>query len=231
MSQHVSHTGPAPAVGAVAEIGRLTTHQRRLFDVLAEHPQGLTVRELAELLNAHANTVRGHLDSLEERGLVRSTVRPAAGRGRPSRLHQVRAASPATAGEYMVSIVNSLVSGLSADDEGAAERLGRAWGDSLVAAGRFELHPSNPRRALEVFLARMGSDPHIGPAGELELHHCPFMQADQPLPRTLCAFHRGAVEALVEAMAGPEAGVEMRAGTGDWCRVSLRGGKVNGDGG
>lgn len=217
--------GPQPVSLVMNNVARLTAHQRRIFDLIAESSAGLTVGELATLVGSHGNTVRGHIDVLEERQLVRSTTRLPAGRGRPSRVYQARATTPHLPVEYLAGLVRALVGSLAGDD-GAARALGRTWATDLVNDGRVDVWTLDPLRELESLLARMGCAPRRCPGGGIILQSCPFMDPGAPLPVSMCVLHEGAVEALVDAMARNRpalgiTGVELVARTGQGCMVRL----------
>lgn len=222
-----SAPGPRPSSDVVEEVARLTAHQRRLFDLLAARPAGLTVSELAVLLGSHENTVRGHLETLEARHLVRSTTRLPKGRGRPSRVYQARAATPHLPGEFLAGLIRTLMSTLAPErDDGVARTLGRVWALDLMAEGRFDAHTVDPLRELETLFAQMGCAPQACSGGVLELRHCPFMEPGTPLPSSVCSLHRGAIETLVDRVARNRpclgiTGAELTPRTGQGCLIRV----------
>jgi len=218
--------GPPPAGVVVDGVARLSPHQRRLFDILVDRPGGVTVSELAGLAASHEKTVRGHLEALRARNLVRSTVRPAIGRGRPSLVYEAQAGAPEMPGEYLASVVRTLV-GTLAEDDGAARALGREWARDLIATGRFDARVAEPVREFERLFARMGCVPLVAADGALHLRHCPFMEPEIPLPMAVCALHQGAVELLGEQVVHhrPDRGLaaaELHARTPEGCLIRLR---------
>src|SRR5664279_996073 len=56
----------------------------RLLTVLGRSVRPMGVRELAEAVDLHPNTVRQHLDQLVEAGLAVRDTAPSVGRGRPA---------------------------------------------------------------------------------------------------------------------------------------------------
>lgn len=222
---NVGAAGPDPGSSA-AELAALTPHQRRLFELVADHPGGLTVAELAALLSAHPNTIRGHLETLTARGLVRSSLRASPGRGRPSNVYQSTTAPPQVPGAHLASLLRSVVGSLAGDD-GAARALGRTWADVLIAEGKFDSHTVTPIAEFDMLFARMGCNPATSPGGMIELRTCPFAEKGRPLPTGVCALHQGAVEALAADIARHRpalgiTGVELRPFDGQCCTVHIR---------
>lgn len=218
--------GPWPSAGLVDDIASLTSHQRRLYDIVADHPNGLTVSEIAVLLSSHENTVRGHLEALEERALVRSTTRPPRGRGRPSKVYRAVASSPHLPGEHLASLVRSLVNSLT-NDGGAARALGRRWAEDLIAEGRFDPHTLTPLLEIETLFAHMGCGPEVCAGGTISLTRCPFVEPGAPLPSAVCSLHRGALETLTETVARNRpalgiTGVELHPFSGHGCTIRIR---------
>lgn len=226
MAMAIDVGGPAPIAEPLEEIASLTAHQRRLFDIIADHPEGLTVAELAVLVSSHDNTVRWHLETLESRGLVQATVRPPSGRGRPSRTYRSTATPPHLPGEHLASLVRSLVSSV-ADDSGTARALGRRWAEDLIAEGRFDPHTITPLAEIETLFARMGCAPVACAGGTIELGRCPFLEPGLPLPTAVCDLHQGALEALTAAVARNRpalgiTGVELHPYSGHGCTIRIR---------
>ncbi|MGM0386587.1 MAG: helix-turn-helix transcriptional regulator [Actinomycetota bacterium] len=219
--------GPSPSTRSLEAIASLTTHQRRLFDIVADHPTGLTVRQLAVLVASHENTVRGHLEALEKRGLLRASTRPSRGRGRPSKVYRTTAAAPHLPGEHLASIIRSLVGSLADDGGGAARALGRRWAEDLIAEGKFDSHTLTPLAEIEALFARMGCAPEVCAAGTIELGHCPFLEPGVELPPAVCALHQGALEMLTAAVARNRpalgiTGVELHPYSGHGCTIRIR---------
>lgn len=219
--------GPSPLSESLEEIASLTSHQRRLFDIVADHPDGLTVAELAVLVSSHDNTVRGHLEALEGRGLVLSSLRPPSGRGRPSKVYRSTVTQPHLPGEHLASLVRSLLASL-ADDGGAARALGRRWAEDLMAEDRFDSRSLTPLAEIEALFAHMGFAPVARPGGTIELGACPFVEPGVPLRPTVCALHQGALESLTAAVARNRpalgiTGVELHPFSGHGCTITIQG--------
>lgn len=84
----------------------LSPKQREVLNALQKFPQGTRAVEVAEALNMHVNTARGHLDELISVGAVRAVTAPAQGRGRPSLIFQVRVPDNRSIAEEYISLIN-----------------------------------------------------------------------------------------------------------------------------
>ncbi len=171
-----------------------------VFQELAGTRQPLSVRELAEALDLHPNTVRPHLEQMREVGLVevapihRGTV------GRPEHRYSLAPGSPTVGLEppghtLLAGLLASMAEqmGAALDDAGAA---GRAWGES--AARRTS--DDECAKALLAELHRLGFEPasaQQGPCLDVAFQHCPFRELAEAYPELVCNLHRGIVEGLV----------------------------------
>lgn len=219
----MSHPGPLPAAQLDCRAASLTLHQRRVLEVLLEHPEGLDVTQLGRFTGVHANTVREHVAALERGGLVTTSVRHGGRRGRPSRTYVAQAAPPGAASAHMAALVRLLVE--SMDDDRARE-IGRTWARGLLRTGRADARTTDPARELTRLLAETGFAPELRP-GVIHLYRCPFMDEGGRLPAQTCEVHRGALEELMGAFgrstAASDAGavrLEPFGGPGA-CRVIL----------
>lgn len=222
-----STKGPGPSATMLEEVASLTTHQRRLFDIVADHPAGLTVSQLAALVASHENTVRGHIEALESRGLLQASTRPPRGRGRPSKVYRATVSAPHLPGEHLASLIRSLVGALGDGDVGAARALGRRWAEDLMAEGKFDPHTLTPLAEIEALFARMGCAPAVCAGGTIELERCPFLEPGIELPPAVCALHQGALETLTAAVARNRpalgiTGVELHPFSGHGCTIRIR---------
>lgn len=126
--------GPAPVLaeppGAPA---------RRVLAALRVGARPATIRELADELGGHPNTVRLHLQRLVADGWVLEETRPAAGRGRPARVyraapHAEAAEADPVAEEYLglaTAFAEHLSRGEAPGEE--ARQVGRLWGARLAS--------------------------------------------------------------------------------------------------
>lgn len=148
------------------------------------------VAALAERLAIHPNTVRFHLDALEQEGLVARTTRPARGRGRPPVLYRSVGAGAHPARHYEL-LADVLVTAI-ADDPGARERAARA----AHARGRRYAEaaadgPADPVERLVGYLGEAGFAPDRASADVVELHNCPFREVVDREDAIACDVHAG----------------------------------------
>jgi predicted ArsR family transcriptional regulator len=122
-----------------------STHQRhrvlagltrsRLLAVLRQADGPVGVRELAETVGLHPNSVREQLDQLVDAGLVSRSIAPPAGRGRPG-LRYVAAPDqgdpdPNAYRELAGVLADQLA--LQPDPVAAATDAGERWGRTMAA--------------------------------------------------------------------------------------------------
>ena len=203
--------------------------RRRIAEVLAAAPGGLTPFELAEFVGLHHNAVRRNLDVLARAGVVVSERDAAAGRpGRPSRRYRLIAVDGlAEAGHgELVRLLLELV-----HRAGAGEREVEDFGRD---EGRLMGRHGEGISKLTQTLAELGFAPDdVTPdaarlAGELDLRlrHCPFAAAVLAEGGVLvCALHRGLTLGVID-VAAPDvylAGFEIRDPIAAGCRVHVRG--------
>lgn len=188
-----------------------------------------TVARVAEVVAAHPNGVRRHLDSLVEQGLV-ATADPgskgARGRGRPSVTYVVtpagRAALAATAApisaEYlgMAAAFASDLAERSATPADQARSIGRRWGRSLAAQrpaaqrapARRPAAQSVPAQVVAL-LDGLGFSPVRRPDGDVALRTCPLLAAARNNPEVLCQVHLGLVQGASATYGGASDGGEL----------------------
>jgi predicted ArsR family transcriptional regulator len=214
---------PSPAE-ALAQPSR-----RRIAEILASAPAGLTPFRLAEAVGLHHNAVRRHLEVLARAGVVVSEREAAAGRpGRPSRRYRLVAGEGlAEAGHReLVRLLVELIRRTGAGEHDV-EEFGRD-------EGRLLGHGQRTGAGLAEMLASLGFAPDDvtenaargGGELDLRLRRCPF--ADAVLAEgghLVCALHRGLTLGVLDATE-PDAylaGFEIRDPIAAGCRVHVRG--------
>lgn len=199
----------------------------QVLEVLRAAAEPMRVGEIAAEVGSHDNTVRGHLATLIERGLVESTTAPPEGRGRPAVLY---AAGPrpgrrtdeyrALAGAFAADLV---ASGDRPEVRVRARRIGRVWGQHLSADAPAQRRPKgqpaerrpegrpadrdNPsadppdagRARLEPTLVDLGFGPQRDERDRdlLRLTTCPLLDLAVANPDVICQVHLGLVEGVV----------------------------------
>ena len=197
-----------------------------VLQTLRRSDRPMDVREIAEVVELHANTVRSHLSLLTDRGLVVAAPEVRERPGRPRTLY-----TPADDDEqrdYRM-LAEALVAHLSAieDDRGeAALRAGRAQGERLVDS-RGPLPPLGAdaaRAAVTDLLRETGFRPRPSPDGiHIDLHHCPFRELAEAAPDVVCGVHLGMMRGALERMRAPVEAVRLRPfATPGHCVAELR---------
>jgi predicted ArsR family transcriptional regulator len=190
---------------ALAEPTRAT-----LYELLRSTTCPLDATELADGLGVHPNTVRSHLQVLEEAGLVVSVIEKRMRPGRPRRLFD--ASRDATEEEHQ-TLAAALASVLEPLEGGRtlAHEAGRQAGRKLVEdGGRDGLAPM--QRVVALLDAR-------GFAAQAEenaitMRRCPYGEVAGDHPAIVCGFHAGLIDGALE-----RAGATVRLGRLDaWAR-------------
>lgn len=178
----------------------VSTAQERLLDILRRLDGPATLAKLSEASGLHANTVRGHLDALRDRGRVTRLRGTPLGRGRPAWSYVAREAPYAALAEALAS---GLESGPGLPPAEAALHGGREWGERLQE--RLDLREQDPSERVLVALDHVGFRPRLGDDGHVRLTHCPFIDAARAHPEAVCNVHRGLVEGALGSRLQPGA--------------------------
>ena len=185
----------------------------RLLELLEQRAHD--VAELADHLELHINTVRGHLKVLEDAGLIRSTPEPRHGPGRP-RLTYVAVASPTPHSDPGYRLLAEMFVGLVGreldEPERRARQLGSAWGRYLVDAPPPSTDVDTDAAIGQVveLLGQLGFDPSLKAEADgricVRLRRCPFLEVAREHPDVVCSVHLGLMRG---AFAGLGADVEV----------------------
>jgi len=172
----------------------------------------LGVRELAERMSLHNNTVRKHLDLLVENGFATRLRDAVARRGRP---RYVYAAAPESSpAETQLSNYRLLASVFAAflhdadDPQATAEEAGRRFG-----ARSLDLAGAAPSAALERvvrMLDEIGFQPEPAAGGsEIRLRHCPFHELARDRQDVVCGIHLGLIRGALQQLGAPEEALRL----------------------
>lgn len=186
----------------------LSPKQRMVLNVVQSFAQGAKVTEVADALQMHVNTARGHLDELVAKGAARVTSAPATGRGRPSLIYSVRVPKGETIAQEYVSLIAVLAALADAASTGSSESAGSAatadaaslskartigaeWARTNLSSFRA---PSGKREEFLTTLLQlardMGFDPTTSP-DRITLNACPFVTENILPTPFICAMHAG----------------------------------------
>jgi predicted ArsR family transcriptional regulator len=190
----------------------------RLLELLRHEPD-LAAAALAERLGLHVNTVRTHLNLLEEAGLVETIVEDRDRPGRPRLLYRAVAGDgPSSPGpgeggyRFLAEILASFLDATSEDSSAAAEQAGRAWGSYIVDRPAPFRTPDAEEAVMHLvdLLDRFGFAPELdlGVPGspEIVLRRCPFLEVARDHQDVVCAVHLGLVRGALS-----ELGVDVQA--------------------
>lgn len=201
-----------------------------MLRVMGDLDRPASTPELAEALELHPNTIRGHMVILEEAGLVQRSTEERQTPGRPRALYSVT--GPTDEGpegyRFLAEILTTSLQ-LGTEDPGtAAEAAGQAWGRYLTEPARpGELPgPAEATERLVGMLADMGFEPD--PAGTeestvIDLHDCPFRELAREHSDVVCGIHRGLLKGTMEMLGGTATVESLEPFVGpSLCRTTVR---------
>jgi len=177
--------------------------RREVLAVLQRAVAPLSIVEIAERLGVHANTVRFHLDSLEERGRVERVAPPRSRPGRPALLFRARRGMDPDGPRNYQALAGVLAAGLAAepDAEARATESGRAWGRQLVAQSSEPAAGGAPVDRLVDVLDELGFAPERREGDEqIGLHHCPFLELVDERSDVVCPLHLGLMQGYLAGL-------------------------------
>lgn len=173
--------------------------------MLREAREPLSIVEVAQRLDIHANTARFHLDVLEREGRIERVAPRQVGPGRPAFLFRAsRAMDPAGPRNYEL-LASVLLTGIR-EDPAASRRVaaaGRAWGRRLAEAAP---ERSDPTNRLVALLDDLGFAPErrtTGSEDQIGLRHCPFLELAGPHADVVCPIHLGLMQGAMDSFGGP----------------------------
>lgn len=197
-----------------------------VLQTLRRSDRPMDVREIAEVVGLHANTVRSHLALLTDRGLVLAASEERDRPGRPRTLYTP--ADDDDRRDYRM-LAEALVAHLSAienDQSEAAVRAGQGQGERLVDSRgpRPPVDADTARAAVTDLLRETGFRPRPSPDGtHIDLHHCPFRELAEAAPEVVCGVHLGMMRGALQRMRAPLETVRLRPfATPGHCVAELR---------
>ncbi len=148
-------TVPDAVSNLFVESLKLSAKQRKVLDIIHEHPRGITATRIATIMGTTVNTLRGHLDELLAQEAIRAEAPNVGSRGRPALVYYSRVPdNRAIALEYitLVRVFAQYLSETTDNPQAAAYDIGRTW------ARQISTEPCDESELL-VRLAQMGFDP------------------------------------------------------------------------
>lgn len=179
----------------------------RLLAVLRQADGSVGVRELAETVGLHPNSVREQLDQLVDAGLVARSIAPPVGRGRPGLRYAAEPEDgdpdPNAYRELARVLADQLA--LQPDPAATATGAGERWGRAMVASTAPASTAAEAVDRMVMLLDNAGFAPER-PAGAgdlIRLHHCPFGPLAREHRDVVCGVHLGLMRGALRELGAP----------------------------
>ncbi|MEO7070925.1 MAG: ArsR family transcriptional regulator [Nostocoides sp.] len=179
--------------------------RRHLLQLLQTADAARDVHDLGRAMGLHPSTVRFHLETLRQAGLVTRERDRHPTVGRPRTVYGC--VTPADGDATYADLTRLFAAGLAefAEDRAArAEVLGGRWAEQVVpVAAERGAGPEEATRKVSQLFDRLGFDPELrsqGPTWQLALHACPFRAVARAYPEAVCAAHLGLLRGSVERL-------------------------------
>lgn len=201
---------------------RAGASRARVLQTLRQSPEGQGVREMADELGLHINTVRFHLDRLLAERAVTSRTED---RTEPGRPRLIFTAVPGGGVDedrrsyrLLATVLASFVASSVPDPAGAATEAGRTWGHYLTQRPAPYRSTGEQESITELvrILDELGFAPEPGPSQsgtaesggsesgrEVWLRNCPFLEIAREHRDVACAVHLGLMRGALEEMRAP----------------------------
>ncbi|WIM68613.1 transcriptional regulator [Corynebacterium breve] len=202
---------PRPASELFPRELQLSAKQTEVLEAIQSFPLGAKTTDIAKSLGMHVNTVRGHLEELIEKGAVRATTAPAAGRGRPSLIFHVTVPDHTAIADEYIHLIELLAEHIEGENlpEVAQEKayaIGRAWALNSLHSESGQIPPEEVVARLQNQLRGMGFDPEVKKKAatdedvDLALNACPFVAEAGVKPSAfVCAVHESFIETACQS--------------------------------
>ena len=180
-----------------------------LLDTLRRSRQPMTVKQLADEVGLHSNTVRFHLSRLTREGIVKEESAGPNGRGRPKLVYSAvpeKEEAPFNGYQLLAEILAGQLAATSPSPAQEALAAGQEWGRHLTERpGPFaSISADTALERLVVLLDDLGFAPETGEDGApLRLHSCPFRTVADQRPDVACSVHLGLMRGALTEMGAP----------------------------
>ena len=204
----------------------------RLLTVLGRSVRPMGVRELAEAVDLHPNTVRQHLDQLVEAGLAVRDTAPPIGRGRPALRYAAEPGSdeqdPA-AYRALAGVLAEQVA-LLPDGVGVARTAGERWGRALAHEATDSAPTTDAIRRLVELLDAAGFAPEapVTDGAPIRLRHCPFGTLARDHGEVVCGVHLGLMRGVLRELGAPFDALRLEPFVGPSLCLAHLGGRSDG---
>jgi len=177
----------------------------RLLAVLRDSGGPMEIRELADAVGLHPNSVREQLARLADAGLVATEAAPPSGRGRP-RLRYM--AQPEDDGQEPYRALAGVLAeelGRMADPATRAAEAGERWGRALIGPAGIVTDEVAAVGRLVSLLSDAGFEPEGPdlPGGPIRLRRCPFEPLERDHRGVVCGIHLGLMRGALREMGAP----------------------------
>lgn len=203
---------PRPVGGAGGVHHALASStRRRLLELLRDADAARDVHELGEAVGLHPSTVRFHLETLRQAGLVGRREQRAAGAGRP-RMTYVAIREHAEAGyEGLARMLAVDIAQNPRDEARHAQSIGERWAQQVIPLPGPPGQMTTDDAAAQVtsIFDRLGFEPELRKLEgrqQLSLHACPFRSVAREQPDVVCAIHLGLLRGSLERLGAHASG-------------------------
>lgn len=194
---------------------RRAASRLRVLELLRGAADGCGVQQLADVTGLHPNTVRFHLERLEDDGLVSRQLSSGRGPGRPPLLYIANPLPDAEQDrrnyEPLAGVLAQLVARSITDPIGAAVEAGRSWGVGLAGEASAPNDAPAAVGELVAVLDGLGFAPEA-PATDgstMVLHrHCPFLEVARAHQDIVCSAHMGLIQGILAGWDASSIGVD-----------------------
>jgi predicted ArsR family transcriptional regulator len=208
-------------MGITAEVDghptRAVSSRLRVLRAVRDAPQGRGVHELAAEVGLHPNTVRFHLDRLEDDGLVQRQVGRHSAPGRPP-LRFTAVAQPSVPEsrrgfQELAELLAHLLSDWVPGSPELTEQAGEAWARRLMQGWTGPApDAAEAITMLADALASVGFDPQIASDPHqisLVQRRCPFLEVAKEHRDVVCSVQLGLIRGVLERLGAPVEVIRM----------------------
>ncbi|MEO6999871.1 MAG: ArsR family transcriptional regulator [Terracoccus sp.] len=188
--------------------------RRRLLELLRAANAARDVHELGDAVGLHPSTVRFHLETLRQAGLVARREQRSAGAGRPRTAYVAIRERTEAGYEGLARMLAADIALTARGRAGHAESIGELWAQQVIPlpapAGTTMIDDAVAQ--VGSMFDRLGFEPEthrVEGRQEISLHACPFRSVAREHPDVVCAIHLGLLRASLERL-GAHASSRLR---------------------
>ena len=195
----------------------LSPERHIVLTALRRSKSPIRVRDLADQLRLHENTIREHFEGLVESAHAERVHIVSAGRGRPSYGYRARedfvSQIEVGARDYaaLALVLARQLAAIGDDPRQISISAGEEWAKQFVplAQKKSESKIGTRKRIFDI-MKSLGYSPKLNAKRNLiRLHTCPLLPAAQLEPEIVCSVHLGLVRGLVALAGDNPDGVEL----------------------